>query len=436
MEHATSAASSNQAIIAGIIFLLTYAVIVSEKVHRTVAALIGGFLMVWLGIISQEQAFGEAVDWDVIFLLTGMMIIAGILSQTGLFQWLAIQAVKLGKRDPFRIMIFLALVTAVTSAALDNVTVVVLIAPVTLYVASNLGISPIPFLVSEVLASNIGGAATLIGDPPNILIGSAAGIDFITFAAAMTPPILLSLVLFVPIAYFVFRKHLVPLEGARPHVGELDTENLITDPVLLRKSLIVIGLVLVGFTAHAALHLEPATVAMSGAAILLLWSRTEPDKALEHVEWTTLLFFVGLFITVESIVEVGIIENIAQKALVFTKVDLGFTTMFVLWLSAVASGIVDNIPYAATMIPLIQSLGHSGMDTEPLWWALALGADLGGNLTLVGASANVVVASLAERNGHKISFIQFSKYSFFVALGTLTSSTLFLWFFHIVPRMQ
>lgn len=436
MEHAAATASGNQALIAGTIFVITYAVIVSEKVHRTVAALIGGFLMIWLGIISQEEAFGHAVDWNVIFLLTGMMVIAGILSQTGVFQWLAIQAVKMGKRDPFRILVFLALVTAVTSAALDNVTVVVLIAPVTLYVAANLGISPIPFLVSEVLASNIGGAATLIGDPPNILIGSAAGIDFITFAAAMTPPILISLVLFVPIAWIVFRNQLKPETGARPHVGDLDTENLIKDHVLLRKSLIVIGLVLVGFTAHAALHLEPATIAMSGAAILLLWSKTEPDKALEHVEWTTLLFFVGLFVTVEAIVNVGIIESLANEALKLTGGNLGLTTMFVLWLSAIASGIVDNIPYAATMIPLIQSLGHSGMNTEPLWWALALGADLGGNFTLVGASANVVVASLAERNGHKISFIQFSKYSFLFAMGTMISSTIFVWFFHVVPHMQ
>lgn len=432
MENA--AASSNQVLIAGLVFVVTYAVIVSEKVHRTVAALIGGFLMIWLGILSQEEAFANAVDWNVIFLLTGMMIIAGILSQTGVFQWLAIQAVKMGKRDPFRILIYLSLVTAVTSAALDNVTVVVLIAPVTLYVASNLGISPIPFLIAEVLASNIGGAATLIGDPPNILIGSAAGIDFITFATAMTPPILLSLVLFVPLAYIVFKKDLVPLEGARPHVGELDTKNLIKDVELLRKSLIVIGLVLVGFTAHGALNLEPATIAMSGAALLLLWSKTEPDKALEHVEWTTLLFFVGLFITVESIVEVGIIEDLAQEALKLTGGDLGITTMFVLWISAIASGIVDNIPYTATMIPLIQSLGHSGINTEPLWWALALGADLGGNLTLVGASANVVVASLAERNGHKISFIQFSRYSFLITLGTLLSSTVFLWFFHVIPN--
>ncbi len=436
MEHAAATASGNQALIAGTIFVITYAIIVSEKVHRTVAALIGGFLMIWLGIISQEEAFAHAVDWNVIFLLTGMMIIAGILSQTGVFQWLAIQAVKMGKRDPFRILIFLSLVTAVTSAALDNVTVVVLIAPVTLYVAANLGINPIPFLVSEVLASNIGGAATLIGDPPNILIGSAAGIDFVTFAAAMTPPILLSLALFIPIAWIVFRNQLTPEEGARPHVGDLDTESLIKDPVLLRKSLIVIGLVLVGFTAHAALHLDPATIAMSGAALLLLWSKTEPDKALEHVEWTTLLFFVGLFVTVEAIVKVGIIESLAQDALRLTGGNLGLTTMLILWLSAIASGIVDNIPYTATMIPLIQSLGHSGVNTEPLWWALALGADLGGNLTLIGASANVVVASLAERNGHKISFIQFSKYSFLFTMGTMISSTIFVWFFHVVPHMQ
>jgi Na+/H+ antiporter NhaD/arsenite permease-like protein len=419
----------NETFIAGGIFLLTYAIIVSERIHRTIAALVGGFAMILLGIVNQEIAF-HSIDFNVIFLLAGMMIIANILSETGLFQWIAIQSVKLGKRDPFRIMILLSLITAVASAGLDNVTVVVLIAPVTLFVAANLHISPIPFLIAEVLASNIGGAATLIGDPPNILIGSAASIDFITFFTNMAPPIVVILVVFIPLAYFVFRKDLVSEDG-RPRVSQLDTGELITDPVLLRKSLIVIAVVLIGFTVHGFLHYEPATIAMSGAVVLLLWSRKDPHHILQHVEWTTLFFFVGLFITVEAIVEVGIIKAIAEKAIVLTGGSLWLTTMFILWLSAIASGIVDNIPYTATMIPLVKELGQAGMPTGPLWWSLALGADLGGNFTLVGASANVVVASMAERSGYPISFIGFTKYSFLITLVSIFVAMGYLWLFYL-----
>lgn len=415
----------NETYMAGGIFVLTYAIIVSERVHRTIAALLGGFLMILLGIVNQEQAF-QSVDFNVIFLLAGMMIIANILSETGFFQWIAIQAVKLARRDPFRIMVLLSLVTAVASAGLDNVTVVVLIAPVTLFVASNLRVSPIPFLIAEVLASNIGGAATLIGDPPNILIGSAARIDFITFANNMTPPVIIALILFIPLAYFVFRKELAVDEG-RPRVSGLETRELITDPILLRKSLIVIAGVLIGFTIHGFLHYEPATIAMSGAVILLLWSRNDPHHVLQHIEWTTLFFFIGLFITVEAIVEVGIIKAIAEKVLDLTGGSLPLTAMFVLWLSAIVSGIVDNIPYTATMIPLVKELGRGGMETKPLWWALALGADFGGNFTLVGASANVVVASLAERSGYHITFITFLKYSFLITLVSTLVATVYLW---------
>jgi Na+/H+ antiporter NhaD/arsenite permease-like protein len=429
-ETTLEAASQGQAFLAGAIFLITYALIVSERVQRTVAALLGGFAMILLHVVTQEEAF-HAVDFNVIFLLAGMMMIAHILSETGFFQWIAIQAVKLGRRDPFRIMILLCLVTAVASAALDNVTVVVLIAPVTLFVAANLHISPLPFLIAEVLASNIGGAATLIGDPPNILIGSAANIDFITFAANMTPPLLVVLVLFIPLSYFVFRQELIPLEEGRPRVSSLETGEIITDQALLVKSLSVIGLVLIGFTMHGILHLEPATIAMAGATILMLISRKEPHHVLQHVEWTTLFFFVGLFITVEALVVTGIIKTIADWVLALTHKNLTLTTMIVLWLSAFASGIVDNIPYTATMIPLIKELGNAGMNTEPMWWALALGADLGGNFTLVGASANVVVASLAERSGYHISFIRFLKYSFVITLISILVSMLYLWLFHL-----
>jgi Na+/H+ antiporter NhaD/arsenite permease-like protein len=414
----------DETIVAGIIFLVTYAIIVSERIDRTVAALLGGLLMILLSVVDQETAF-HAIDFNVIFLLMGMMVIANILSETGLFQWIAIQAVILGNRNPFRILILLSLITAVASAALDNVTVVVLIAPVTLFVANNLRISPIPFLIAEVLASNIGGASTLIGDPPNILIGSAARIDFITFAANMTPPIIVALLLFMPASYFIFRKDLVVEEGSRPHVTSL--ENLITDPVLLRKSLIVLAGVLVGFVFQGVLHLEPATIALAGATVLMLWSRQEPHHVLQHVEWATLLFFVGLFIAVEALVKVGIIEQIANQVFQLTRGNLPLTSMLILWLSAIASGIVDNIPYTATMIPLIKSLGQAGMPIDSLWWSLALGADLGGNFTLVGASANVVVANFAERSGYKITFGLFLKYSFFITLISLFVATVYVW---------
>jgi Na+/H+ antiporter NhaD/arsenite permease-like protein len=415
----------NEVFLAGGIFVITYALIVSERVDRTVAALMGGFLMILLGVVDQETAF-HAVDFNVIFLLAGMMVIAYILSETGVFQWLAIQAVILGNRNPYRILVLLSLMTAIGSAALDNVTVVVLIAPVTLFVANNLGISPIPFLIAEVMASNIGGAATLIGDPPNILIGSAANIDFVTFFVNMIVPVTISLILFIPLSYFVFRNDLRTEQGSRPRVAEL--EGMITDPPLLRKSLIVIAGVLLGFIFHGTLHLEPATIAMFGATILMLWTRKESHEVFHHVEWNTLMFFVGLFIAVEAIVEVGIIEMIANAALNLTGGNLALTTMLVLWLSAIASGIVDNIPFTATMIPLIRSLGASGMSTEPLWFSLALGADFGGNYTLVGASANVVVASIAERSGYRITFGLFTRKSLLITTTTLIVASIYVWF--------
>jgi Na+/H+ antiporter NhaD/arsenite permease-like protein len=415
----------NSVWLAGGIFLITYALIVTERVHRTVSALLGGLAMILLGVLPQEQAF-HAVDWNVIFLLAGMMALANILRETGLFQWIAVQAVRLGQGRPFRILIILSLVTAVMSAFLDNVTIVVLIAPVTLLVSASLRVSPLPFLIAEILASNIGGMATLIGDPPNILIGSAAGIDFLTFAANLAPISLLILVAFVPLAWFLFRRDLPAGSGPRLDIDALETDALITDRPMLGKALIVMAAVVVGFLLHGALHLEPATIALSGATLLLLWTRSDPHHVLREVEWTTLFFFFGLFITVEAVVQVGIIEAVADAALGLTSGNVNLTSTLLLWLSAVASGIVDNIPYTATMIPVVESLGEV-MPIEPLWWSLALGACLGGNATLVGASANVVVASLAERSGHPISFRQFLKYGLITTGMSLLFATGYLW---------
>lgn len=410
--------------LAGGIFLLTYALIVSEKIHRTISALLGGLAMI-LFVIPQENAF-HSIDWNVIFLLAGMMVIANVLKETGLFQWIAIQAVRLGKGDPFRVLVILSLITAISSALLDNVTIVVLIAPVTLFVASTLRVSPVPFLIAEILASNIGGMATLVGDPPNILIGSASGLDFVTFAANMGPISVIIMIVFIGIARPLFKKDLTVLDKSNIDIAELDASALITDTVLLRKSLIVMSGVIIGFLLHGALHLEPATIALIGATLLMLWSKTDPHYALRDIEWTTLFFFFGLFIMVEALVEVGLIDIVADAALRLTDGNLQLTSVLLIWFSAIASGIVDNIPYTATMIPIVESLGQV-MAIDPLWWSLALGACLGGNLTVVGAAANVVVVSMAEKSGHPISFMHFFRYGAIVTLMSLILASGYVW---------
>ncbi len=411
--------------IAAVIFLISYAVIVSDRVHRTIAALLGGLTIILVGVLDQYQAF-HAIDWNVIFLLAGMMMIANMLQETGLFQWIAIQSVRLGKGNTYRILVILVLVTAVTSALLDNVTIVILMAPVTLFITARLGISPLPFLIALILSSNIGGTATLIGDPPNILIGSAAGIDFLTFAANLAPIAILILIAFIGLSWFLFKKDLQVAKIDPLSIEVLDTSELITNAPLLRKSLVVLAGVLLGFLFHGALHIEPATIALAGATVLMLWGRIDPDHVLREIEWTALFFFIGLFIMVEALVEVGIIEAVAQAALRLTDGNLQMTSMLLIWLSAVASGVVDNIPYTATMIPVVESLGHA-MPVGPLWWSLALGACLGGNATLVGAAANVVVANLAEKSGHPISFGLFFRYGAITTFISLILASLYVW---------
>jgi Na+/H+ antiporter NhaD/arsenite permease-like protein len=411
--------------IAGGIFFITYALIVSERVHRTISALLGGLAMIVLGILPQDTAF-SSIDWNVIFLLAGMMIIANILRETGVFQWVAIQAVKSGQGRSLRILIILSAITAVSSALLDNVTVVILIAPVTLFVAANLQVSPLPFLIAEVMASNIGGAATLIGDPPNILIGSAAGIDFVTFAANMLPIAAVILLAVLAITPWLFRDQIPRGRSKAVDMAALETRQMISDPVLLRKALIVMAGVMLGFLVHGALHLQPATIAMLGGTLLMLWARSDPHDVLRDVEWSTLFFFVGLFVTVEAIVEVGLINRVAEAAISVTQGNLELTSMLLLWLSALASGVVDNIPYTAAVIPVVSSLGEV-MPVEPLWWSLALGADLGGNLTLVGASANVVGASLAERSGHPLTFRTWLRYGLPVTVLSLVLASVYVW---------
>jgi Na+/H+ antiporter NhaD/arsenite permease-like protein len=409
-----------------IVFVVTYALIATERVDKTVAALLGGTVVVVIGIIDQEEAFG-AIDLNVIFLLAGMMTMAAILRRTGFFQWLAIRSVKVAGGEPFRLLLVLSVVCAGLSAFLDNVTTVVLIAPVTLYIATVLRVSPIPFLISEILASNIGGAATLIGDPPNILIGSAAGLGFPDFLANMAPISLLILLVFLAMTRLMFGRDLKVHADVRDAVLALDEGEVLTDPALLRLSLIVLGATIVGFVVATPLGLEAGTIALLGAAVLLLLSRLDIEPVLREVEWPTLFFFVGLFMLVEAVVHVGIIDAVAAGLLDLTGGDPTITTIGLLWLSGIASAIIDNIPYTATMIPVVHQMGAAGLPLEPLWWSLALGACLGGNATIVGASANVVVANMAGRAGHGISFFLFLRYGLLVALMSLVLSSIYLY---------
>ncbi len=413
--------------IAAVIFVAVYALIAADRLDKTVLALLGGLAMIVFGIIEQDEAFA-AIDFNVIFLLAGMMVLASAMRRTGFFQWVAIRAAKLAGGEPIRLLVALSIVAAAVSAVLDNVTTVVLVAPVTLYLASSLRVSPVPFLISEILASNIGGAATLIGDPPNILIGSASGLDFAAFLGNMGPPAIIAFIAFVATVWLLFRRELAVHDEVRDALLELDEREVISDPRLLRLSLIVVGLTLVGFLVHGPLGFEPATIALSGATVLMLVARIEPEGVLKEVEWATLFFFVGLFMLVEGLVHVGIIDGLAQWLVAVTAGDQTVATIGLLWLSGFASAIIDNIPYTATMIPVVQDLGGAGgLSIEPLWWALALGADFGGNATIIGASANVIVVNLAARAGHPISFRQYLKFGLIITFESLVIATLYVW---------
>jgi Na+/H+ antiporter NhaD/arsenite permease-like protein len=407
------------------IFVATYAVIATERMHKTLAAMAGGIAMVLLGIVSQEEAF-EEIDFNVIFLLAGMMILAGIIRKTGVFGWIAVRAARFAGGDPYRILVVLSLITAGASAFLDNVTTVVLVGPITLFLAARLGMNPFPFLVSEILASNIGGASTLIGDPPNILIGSAAGLDFAAFLGNMAPLSAIILGVYLVAARWLYRDLLVVDPELRSGFLELNESEMITNPTLLRRSLIVLGLTLAGFLLHGVLHLEPATVALTGAVVLMIVARENPEEVLSDIEWPTLFFFIGLFMLVAGVIEIGLIEAVADAIISLTGGALAGTSILVLWVSAILSGVIDNIPYTATMIPVVQQLAE-GQRHDVLWWGLAIGADLGGNATIIGASANVILAGMAEREGHPITFGAFLRFGLPVTLGSMLIATLYIW---------
>ncbi len=422
-------------LLAGGIFVAIYALIVTERIHRTLAALLGAVVVIGLKLIDQEEAFSpHVVDFNVIFLLAGMMIIANILGKTGIFQWLAVEAVRRAEGRPYRLLVLLSVITAFASMFLDNVTTVVLMTPVTFFVAKRLGASPVPFLISQVLASNIGGTATLIGDPPNILIGSRLGKDFNDFLLNAAPAAIVSLAAYLGFARWLFRKELgEAVTALEPEdIARLvEAERKIEDVRLMRIGLGVLGLTIVGFLLARQLGLEGATIALGGAVVLMILAKEDVHDVLRTVEWPTLLFFVGLFIVVGAVVKAGIIGDLANAALTLTGGRTDVAALLVLWMSAFLSAIVDNIPYTLTMIPLIESLGQS-VHIEPLIWALVFGANFGGNATVVGASANVVVASMSESRGHPISFVTYLRYGVPATLLTMVVATIDIWIRYLV----
>ncbi len=420
----------NTFILAIVIFALSYIVIISEKVHRTVIAMLGGVLMVLLGVFSQEEAV-HFIDFNTIGLLIGMMVMVHLLSKTGLFQYLGIVLAQKVDGDPVKILFGMSVLTAVSSALLDNVTTVLLLTPILLVIAYRLKISPIPFLFAEIMASNIGGTATLIGDPPNIIIGSAASISFMDFIVYNGPIVLVVFAVNAFILHLMYRKK-VQVQGLDPKAifADLNPKESLQDIPLLKKSLFVMTLVVFGFALHGALHLEPATIALAGATLLLLLTNLDPAHSLEAVEWNVIFFFVGLFILVGGLEHVGVIKILADQLIAVTSGDQFATTMLVLWGGGVFSSVVDNIPFVATMAPLLNDLSViTGEDfVWPLWWALSLGACFGGNGTLVGASANLVVASMAEKQSKlHIQFLEYMKVAFPLMLLSLALSSVYLW---------
>ncbi len=415
------------------IFLVAFVFIATEKVNKVRVVLIAAGAMAVLGLIPGADVFyseHEGIDWNVIFLLFGMMIIVGVIKQTGVFDFLGIWAAKRSQGRPYRLMVMLMLITAIASPFLDNVTTIMLVAPVTIVVCSRLRIAPQPYLIAEILASNIGGAATLIGDPPNIIIGSRAGLTFNDFLVHMTPVVVIVFALFVLLTRVLFRKS---FQYNPEHVAEvmaLNERRALTDPKLLVRCLIVLGLVVVGFGVHHILHVEPSIIALVGAGVMLLVSRIDVMDAVREVEWQTLVFFMGLFVMVAALVHTGVIETIGGYVIgAFGDNWFGAATAL-LFGSSVLGAFFDNIPYVATMAPIVEGLVAQVPDAETgqaLWWAFALGADFGGNGTAVAASANVVAIGIAAKAGHRISFWQFTKYGILVTILSTVMAWLYVW---------
>ena len=426
------------AVLAVTVFLVAYLLIATERVNKVKAALGGAAVVVAAGIATAHDVFYSpttGIDWNVIFLLLGMMVIVGVLRQTGVFEYTAIWAAKRAKGSALKVMILLVLITAVASALLDNVTTVLLIAPVTLLVCERLGVNPVPFLIAEVFASNIGGAATLVGDPPNIVIASRAGLSFNDFLMHMTPLVLIVLAAFIGALPVLFRGSFAVEPERVAEIMSLNEREAIRDVRLLVKCGVVLGAVFAGFIGHSWIHMEPALVALLGAGVLIVITGVEQRHYLDSVEWETLLFFAGLFILVGALVKTGVIDRIAHLAAAATGGNPLLAALAILIVSAVLSGVIDNIPYVATMSPVVAELASTvanPVQAQALWWSLAAGADFGGNLTAVGASANVVMLGIAARQGYPISFWEFSRKGAVVTALSMAIAVPYVWLRYFV----
>ncbi len=417
-------------IVAIVIFVVAYALIISEKIHRTIVGIFGAMLMILFGVLSQEMAIHH-IDFNTLGLLMGMMIIVNITSETGLFNFLAVWAAKKVKARPIALLLALSALTAVCSGLLDNVTTVLLTVPVTFSITKQLRVDVKPYLISQILCSNIGGTATLIGDPPNIMIGSAVGLNFMDFIFNLTG---ICIIIFLVVELFIiwlYGKGLRTKPELQAEVMRMDASKEITDHKLLKKCLFVIFCTIALFILHSSLHLETATAALSGAGLLLLLTARRDEafiaKILSKIEWLAIFFFAGLFVLVGGLVETGVIKMLAQEAINITNGDITTTAVLILWMSAIASSFIDNIPFVATLIPLIQDMGNMGLtNLDPLWWSLSLGACLGGNGTLIGASANVVVASMAAKRSVIITFVGFLRIAFPVMLLTIVIANIYV----------
>ncbi len=423
-----------------LVFLLIYFFIATEIIDKTIAALIGAGLMIGLHFVGYEEAL-HAIDLNVIFLLVGMMIVVNTLTDTGVFEWLAIKLARLAKGDGLRITIFFMILTAVLSAFLDNVTTIILMAPITILLCQLLEMPAVPVLIMEAVFSNVGGAATLVGDPPNILIGSQTHLSFNDFLLNMTPPVVAIMVLLLGVMALMFRKQMKTTEQTRKRIEQSRPEKAILQPQVLKKALVVFGFILAGFFCGRLLDIEPGIIALAGAMVMILVCKKEIHKTLVHVEWNTILFFLGLFMMIAALEHHHVFEKMGDFILEICDGNLMATALTILWFSAIASAIVDNIPLVMAMIPLVKGIIpvfalHMGIEdplliqtqiAEPLLWSLALGACLGGNGTLVGASANVVIAQVANRNHCPITFWSFTKYGFPFMIASLLIAHLYLY---------
>lgn len=412
-------------IIAIVIFLAVIIAIMTEKVHRTAAAVTGTVLLLLTHILTVEQAVSY-IDFNTIGVLIGMMLFVAIVKNSGIFEYIAIKAAKLAKGNPWKIMMAFMLITACLSAFLDNVTTVLLVGPMTITIARMLKVNPVPFLMTQILASNVGGTATLIGDPPNIMIGSAAGLDFVDFLTNTGLVVVIIMIVMIVIMRFLYGTHLSADREAIESVMMLDEKKAIEDRSLMIKSIVVMILVVIGFILHSQLNIESSAVALTAACVMMLIGRQNIDHIVGEVEWTTILFFVGLFVVVGGLDETGVIGQLAQWVIDLTKGHTILTMMVLLWASALLSSVLDNIPFVATLIPLVLAMGESGFDIQPLWWAISLGACLGGNGTLIGASANVVLSGISGKHGYPISFKQYTKLGFPMMIISVVICTVYL----------